>query len=102
MKAITPIIATLTLTGYALLSGCGVGAASVTEKDSPEAATPVPVEVAQPSRADIYATYAATATISSDADAPVVARVSGEVVELLVEEGDYVRESQPETGADRV
>lgn len=90
MKAITPIIATLTLTGSALLSGCGVGEASVTEKESLEAATPVPVEVTQPSRADIYATYAATATIASDADAPVVARVAGEVVELLVEEGDYV------------
>jgi membrane fusion protein (multidrug efflux system) len=90
MKALTPIIATFTLTGSALLTGCGVGEASTTDNEAIQAATPVPVEVAQPSRADIYATYAATATISSDADAPVVARVPGEVVELLVEEGDYV------------
>jgi len=90
MRAITPIIAALTLTGSALLTGCGTGEASVTDKETILAATPVPVEVAQPSRADIYATYAATATITSDADAPVVARVTGEVVELLVEEGDYV------------
>lgn len=90
MKALTPIIATLTLTGSALLAGCGTGEASVTDEETILAATPVPVEVAQASRADIYATYAATATIASDADAPVVARVPGEVVELLVEEGDYV------------
>jgi membrane fusion protein (multidrug efflux system) len=90
MKAITPIIATLTLTGSALLAGCGVGEASVTDKETLQAAVPVPVEIAQPYRTDIYATYAATATISSDTDAPVVARVQGEVVELLVEEGDYV------------
>lgn len=90
MKAITPIVATLTLTGSALLAGCGIGEASVTDKETVQAAAPVPVEVAQPYRTDIYATYAATATITSDADAPAVARVPGEVVELLVEEGDYV------------
>lgn len=90
MKVLTPIITALTLTGTALLAGCDAGVAGVTDKETIQAAIPVPVEVAQPTRADIYATYAATATISSDADAPAVARVPGEVVELLVEEGDYV------------
>lgn len=94
MRAITPIIAALTLMGSALLAGCGTGQASVTDEASIQAAVPVPVEVAQPFRADIFATYAATATISSDSDAPVVARVSGEVVELLVEEGDSVVANQ--------
>jgi len=41
-----------------------------------------------PTRADIFATYEATTTIASDSDAPVVAKVGGEVVELFVEEGD--------------
>lgn len=94
MRAITPIVATLILAGSALLAGCGTGEASVTGQEAVQAATPVPVEVARSSRADIYATYAATATITSDADAPVVARVAGEVVELLVEEGDYVVSGQ--------
>ncbi len=94
MKKTTPMIAILALTGATVLSGCGVGQASVADKEPIQAATPVPVEVASPFRADIYATYHATATISSDADAPVVARIPGETVELLVEEGDSVVEGQ--------
>ena len=92
MKALTSIIVLLALA--ATLTGCGVGNASVSDADAVQAATPVPVEVAQPFRADLSATYAATATITSDSDAPVVARASGEVVELLVEEGDFVSEGQ--------
>jgi membrane fusion protein (multidrug efflux system) len=78
----------------ALASGCGVGEASVAADSEMEAATPIPVETALPSRADIFATYEATTTIASDADAPVVAKVGGEVVSLLVEEGDWVMEGQ--------
>ena len=92
MKALTSIIVMLALA--ATFAGCGVGEASISDADAVQAATPVPVEVAQPFRADLSATYAATATITSDNDAPVVARVSGEIVELLVEEGDFVAEGQ--------
>jgi membrane fusion protein (multidrug efflux system) len=74
----------------AMLSGCGTGEASVAPDAEVQVATPVPVEVALPERTDIFARYEATSTISSDADAPVVARVGGEVIELLVEEGDRV------------
>lgn len=94
MKTTKPIITTLALMGSALLTGCGVGEASVSDEETIQAATPVPVEVAQPFRTDIYATYAATATISSDLDAPVVARIDGEIVQLLAEEGDWVQEGQ--------
>ncbi len=94
MKATRPIIATLALLLPAWLTGCGVSDASLTSEEMVQAATPVPVEVTQPFREDIYATYDATASITSDADAPVVARVGGEVVELLVEEGDLVEEGQ--------
>lgn len=74
----------------AMLSGCGTGEASVASEAELQAATPIPVEVALPERSDMFASYEATSTISSDADAPVVARVGGEVIELLVEEGDRV------------
>jgi membrane fusion protein (multidrug efflux system) len=92
MKALISIIVLLALA--ATLAGCGVGQAGMPDTQAVPAATPVPVEVAQPFRTDLQATYRATATITSDSDAPVVARVSGEVVELLVEEGDVVTEGQ--------
>ncbi len=75
----------------ASLSACGIGEAKTAEVT---AATPLPVEVAAPLMADIFATYQSTTTISSDAEAPVLARVSGEVIEILVEEGDDVEEGQ--------
>ena len=94
MKVTKPLIAVLALTATVALPGCGTGEASVTDADEVQAATPVPVEVALPERADIFATYHATSTIESDADAPVLARVRGEVVDLLVEEGDRVEAGQ--------
>jgi membrane fusion protein (multidrug efflux system) len=78
----------------ALASGCGVGEARVASDTEIAATTPIPVETVLPSRADILATYQATTTIASDADAPVVAKVGGEVVSLLVEEGDRVAQGQ--------
>ncbi len=94
MNTAKTIIAASFLAAAAQLAGCGSGEASVSDPEEIRAATPVPVQVAQPLREDIFATYAATATLSSDADAPVVARVAGDVVDLLVEEGDYVEEGQ--------
>lgn len=94
MKASKLIIAALALSGTAALTGCGTGEASNTDANEVRAATPVPVEVTYPIRADIFATYNATSTISSDVDAPVLARVPGEVVQLLIEEGDWVDRGQ--------
>jgi len=94
MKTLNPIPATILALTTALISGCGVGEASVPEADAIQASTPVAVETAMPSRSNINATYAASASISSDADAPVTARVAGEIVELLVEEGDRVEVGQ--------
>jgi len=90
MRTTNKFAAGLAAISLAALSACGTGQASVADKEEIQAATPVPVEVASPYRLDIYATYDATATITSDADAPVIARAAGEVVELLVEEGDTV------------
>lgn len=94
MKASKLTVAALALASIVALPGCGVGEASNPETEELRAATPVPVEVALPTRADIFATYRATSTIASDADAPVLARVAGEVVELLAEEGDLVTQGQ--------
>ncbi len=94
MKTTKPILIALALTSTSLITGCGVGEASLADAGVTQAATPVPVEVAQPYRADIFATYNATATISSDADAPVAAKISGVIVELIAEEGDWVKAGQ--------
>ena len=94
MKATKSIIAALAFSSLAALTGCGIGEASNTDAIEIQTATPVPVEVTYPLRADIYATYRATSTIASDADAPVPARVAGEVVQLLAEEGDRVEIGQ--------
>lgn len=58
------------------------------DTDDDEAA--VPVETVMPSRADINAVYSGTAAIEAFADATVIAKVGGEVREILVEEGDDV------------
>jgi len=94
MKTLKTTIAVLALASTVALPGCGTGEASVTNLAEIRAAAPVPVEVTSPVRADIFATYHATSTIESDADAPVLTRVAGEVVEILVEEGDVVRTGQ--------
>ncbi len=76
------------------LAGCGTGQAGMPGANRADEDAPVPVEATTPERADILATYEATATIGSEGDAPALARVPGEVVELLVEEGDRVQQGQ--------
>jgi membrane fusion protein, multidrug efflux system len=94
MKTMRLVYTLLALAGTALIAGCGVGEASITDEATTQAATPVPVEVARPWRGDIFASYTATATITSDSDAMAIARVPGEVVELYAEEGDRVEAGQ--------
>ena len=79
-----------------MLGGCGQpqeeGSAENDEDsdDSP----PIPVETSLPVRGDIYAVYSGTAPIEAFAEADVIAKVEGEVRELLVEEGDEVKAGQ--------
>ena len=84
----------------ALISACGGGNnngdgenANASEEDEKEVA-PVPVEVESLSRGDVVAVYSGTATLEADQEAQVVAKVAGEVRELLVEEGDIVKANQ--------
>jgi membrane fusion protein (multidrug efflux system) len=83
-------IALLTLGFAAAITGCGVGEAKVADISETDEATALPVEVSLPKYANIFATYQTTTALASDADAPVLARVAGEVVEILVEEGSSV------------
>lgn len=79
------------------LSGCdSVDATTqdVSSGDLEAAVAALPVEVVVPYVGDIFAIYHTTAVINSDAEAPVLAKVEGEVVEILVEEGDRVKVGQ--------
>ena len=94
MKLKNLAIATISATLILTLTACGVGEAKITAADEQTALAPLPVEITSPVKADIFATYHTTTTITSDAEAPVIARVSGEVMEILVEEGDHVVQGQ--------
>lgn len=84
----------LALASAGALTGCNDGQATTAGGDAESNATAVPVEVRYPGRRNIDATYSVTGAIEAEGDAPVVARVDGHVVELLVEEGDFVEEGQ--------
>ncbi len=94
MKLKNTGVAALTVTLTLILNACGVGEAKVASTDDEVTATPLPVEISSAVTADIFATYHTTTTITADAEAAVRARVSGEVVEILVEEGDQVYQGQ--------
>ena len=76
----------LTLTAF-FMTACQPGADEQLDEDEAPA---IPVETATPTRGDILAVYSGTAPIEAFADATVIAKVSGEVQAILVEEGDDV------------
>jgi membrane fusion protein, multidrug efflux system len=77
-----------------LTTACGGQDAADEADDAEDDAPPVPVEVAMPERGDVVAVYKGTAPIEAYADAEVLAKVAGEVEELLVEEGEEVQQGQ--------
>ena len=78
-----------------LLSACqdsgGVAGDTDADNTDEEETPPVPVEVMQPERGDVYAIYSGTASLESDEEAEVVAKVGGEVIQIHAEEGDRVK-----------
>lgn len=72
-----------------LLAACQSGEHGSGTKEDDAAA--IPVEIATATRGDILAIYSGTAPIEAFQDATVIAKVGGEVREILVEEGDDVQ-----------
>ena len=62
--------------------------------ESEEEKPAIPVETALATRGDVYASYTGTAPVEAFQDATVIAKVGGEVREILVEEGDFVKAGQ--------
>ncbi|MDA0994461.1 MAG: efflux RND transporter periplasmic adaptor subunit [Proteobacteria bacterium] len=75
------------------ITACGDDGKSA-DKSEDEEVLSIPVETVRPSRGDIVAMYSGTAPIEAFADAAVIAKVGGEVTEILVEEGDDVVSGQ--------
>ena len=85
----SPILPIFVLAAF-FLAACQPGADDP-DADAEDDAPAIPVETATPTRGDIVAVYSGTAPIEAFADATVIAKVSGEVRAILVEEGDDVR-----------
>ena len=82
----------LAIAAALVLSACEMGNAN---DDSDEDETPaVPVETQATTRGDVFAVYSGTAALEVDAEAEVVAKVAGEIRQILVEEGDFVEAGQ--------
>lgn len=75
-----------------VLGACEEG--NKAKEESEEESPPIPVEVSLPVRGDVYAVYSGTAPVEAFAQADVIAKVPGEVREILVEEGDDVENGQ--------
>lgn len=73
-----------------LVAGCNGKA----EKEDANAQSAIPVEVAQASQQSVTANYSGTATLEAVGDAQVVAKTTGIVLKLAVEEGMAVRKGE--------
>lgn len=82
------------ITGLTVGCSQGPGGHRGGDGDDEKGPAPIPVEARHVVRGDITASYTGTANLETDAEAEVVAKVGGEVVQILVEEGDRVREGQ--------
>jgi membrane fusion protein (multidrug efflux system) len=81
-----------------LLAGCNRGSEDATAKKKDGDPAPVevaiPVEVAKATRMPMMSSYTGTASLEAERQAQVVAKTSGVLLQLHVEEGDVVREGQ--------
>ena len=75
-----------------LINGCGTGEAG--ESVSPDSDAPLPVLVADAWRGEARAVHQTTTHLEAVQEATLVTRVAGEVVDILVEEGETVAEGQ--------
>ena len=77
-----------------LMSNCG-GKMHSEESEGKDTTQTIPVEVSTVEFGDVAAYYSSTATLEAEQESEVVAKVSGVVKTLMVEEGDYVKAGQP-------
>lgn len=90
----TALMVSFLATGLVVLAGCRDSGATSTPANDPAAVAAVPVQ-AEPVRiGTMVARYSGTATLETAREAQVVAKASGIVREILVEEGERVEKGQ--------
>lgn len=88
------ILAATLFTATTILSGCGNVEANGNEDKAVETITSIPVETSTISLGAISENYVSTAILEAKEEAFVVARASGIIEKIHVEEGDYVEKGQ--------
>ncbi len=101
------LLLALTLSASLIVSGCSDSGATDDSKSDEKAQTeeqeakkkedekpPVPVEAVAVTRGDIQQTYRTITTLEAEQDVQVVARSSGILQDIFVEEGDRVTKGQ--------
>lgn len=78
----------------AFATACSPSSGASSAKDRKDEPPQIPVEAATVERGSVRASYAGTTALEAQDDAQVVAKVGGVVRQILVEEGDVVREGQ--------
>ena len=92
-RRLRPLAAATALLLATALAACGKSDDKSTE-DGTGGDTPVPVEAVAAVRQPIIANYTGTATLEAERQAEVVAKTSGVLLKLRVEEGDLVSAGQ--------
>jgi len=83
----------LIILAFFIIDGCR-GQGSANNKSEKEEGPPIPVEVTEVIKGSVSANYSGTATLEAEGEALVVAKVSGVVEKIFVEEGDSVKAGQ--------
>ena len=94
----TALLLALAVAMPAFLAGCQSSSEAAVASDKEEVKKDkdplIPVEAVVVARRSVSAAYSGTATLEAEREAQVVAKASGTIVELMVEEGDKVRAGQ--------
>jgi membrane fusion protein (multidrug efflux system) len=77
-----------------LLQGCMNHAVGSDEQEAEAGEPAIPVEATTVSKGDMAAFYSGTATLEADDKATVVSQITGVVLEINAEEGDFVEAGQ--------
>ncbi len=88
----TGLVVLIILAFFIIYSCKGQGPAN--NKSEKEEDPPIPVEVTEVIKGSVSANYSGTATLEAEGEALVVAKVSGVVEGIFVEEGDIVKTGQ--------